>query len=160
STSSAASSKSKPVAGSGEDGGSPTGSTAAHEQPLRRKRRGRVPNSIEPEPTPGTSTTPGPSPTSAKWTLRSARSTVGISGGSPLGEHVLALDQRQRREHHFADALQARRRQVRDGVGRLVPVRVVDQVDQVDRGNADVEERPVVVAAGLGAAEELRLVAT
>ena len=70
STSAAASVKSNPSAGNALDGSRPTGSIAAQVKPLRAKRRGRVPNKRAPDPKPGTSTTPGPSPSREWWILR------------------------------------------------------------------------------------------
>ena len=79
STSWAACAKSNMPPGSSLLGGSPTGSTAQHVKPARAKRRGSVPNKRAPEPSPGTSTTPGPSPSRVWWTRRPLRSTVGIA---------------------------------------------------------------------------------
>jgi hypothetical protein len=78
STSCAACVKSNTPPGSSLLGARPTGSMAQQVKPARAKRRGSVPNRRAPEPRPGTSTTPGPSPSREWWIVRPWRWTVGI----------------------------------------------------------------------------------
>ena len=71
----------------------------------------------------------------------------------------MPLDRRQRGQDDLADELQAGRSDVLERVVGVMPLGVVDQVDQVDGGDPGAEERHVVVADRLALLEEHPLVA-